>query len=225
MSGTKKLFNVIQSGTALHYQNITDLDVEELVHLLGSRIVRTGGRDYGHDYRIAMHREDPTDCSDRTEYFDWHSDGLYYSKPPKYVLLHCLDPGSQQINTDLAETIQVLSVIHHDHFQILKKLLSHYIGHGGNFDHPVLTGYQNSEMLLASRGHISALPDLSLEDHPSLREISTALTDLYRSLDENAVSYQWNKGATLIFNQYQYMHRRNSNSIDRERKLIRMWFN
>ena len=217
MSATEELLKKIDSGAALFYWNILDFDVEELVQLLGPRIIQTSGKNYA----IAMHREDPTDCSDRTEYFDWHSDGLYHPTPPKFVLLHCLNSGNGQIHTDLADVQNVLAKLSPDRLQTLSRLCSHYIGHGGNFDHRILL---NNKILLASRGYVSPLTYLPLEEQPSIRDIGEALSELYLYLDCSAVSYKWRAGDTLIFNQYQYLHRRNSAVIDRDRKLIRMWF-
>ena len=105
LSGTEELFDTIQSGVMLFYQDVPDFDVEELVRLLGPRIVQTSGENYA----IAMHKEDPTDHSNRTTFFDWHSDGLYLAKPPRFALLHCLNPGNGQANTELANTNQVLT--------------------------------------------------------------------------------------------------------------------
>jgi alpha-ketoglutarate-dependent taurine dioxygenase len=217
LSGTEELFDTIHSGVMLFYQDVPDFDVEELVRLLGSRIVQTSGQNYA----IAKHKEDPTDCSDRTEYFDWHSDGLYLPKPPRFALLHCLNPGNGQAKTELANTNQVLTKLSSRSLRTLSKLRSHYVGHGASFDHPILT---NNGMLLASRGYVSPLLDLPFEDQPSIRDISETLSELYYHLDDSAVPYEWNTGGTLIFDQYQYMHRRNSAGIDRDRKLIRMWF-
>jgi alpha-ketoglutarate-dependent taurine dioxygenase len=217
MSGTEQLFETIHSEAMPFYQNIHDFDVEEFVRLLGPRLVQTSGKNYA----IAAHKEDPTDYSNRTNFFDWHCDGLYLQKPPRFALLHCLNPGNGQARTELAETSQVLSKLRPSSLRTLGKLRSHYIGHGGSFDHPILT---SGGMLLASRGYVSPLPDLPFEDHPSIREINETLSELYDHLDDNAVPYQWNIGGTLIFDQYQYMHRRNSAIIDRDRKLIRLWF-
>lgn len=216
MTQTEQLFDAL--GVALLHRAIPDFDVEEFVRLLGPRIVQTSGKNYA----FAMHKEDPTDCSDRTEYFDWHSDGLYHVTPPRFVLLHCLDPGGGHVNTELADVGVVLSAIAPESLSTLSKLHSHYIGHGGRFSHPILT--LCGGMLLASRGHVTA-PDLYLEDQPSIRDICDALADLYQHLDADAVPYRWKKGDTLIFDQRKFMHRRNSTVIDRDRKLIRMWFN
>jgi alpha-ketoglutarate-dependent taurine dioxygenase len=217
MSGTEELFDTIHSGVTLFYQDVPDFDVEELVRLLGPRIVQTSGENYA----IAMHKEDPTDHSNRTTFFDWHSDGLYLPKPPRFALLHCLNPGNGQAKTELANTNQVLTKLSPSSLRTLSKLRSHYIGDGGSFDHPILT---SDGMLLASRGYVSPLLDLPFEDQPSIRDISETFSELYRHLDDSAVPYEWNTGGTLIFDQYQYMHRRNSAIIDRDRKLIRMWF-
>jgi len=222
MSETKKLFDRIQSGEVgdLYFQTIHGFDIEEFVQLMKPRIVQTSGADYA----IAMHKDDPTDCSDRTDYFDWHSDGLYHVKPPRFVLLHCLDPGEGLVKTELVETIQVLSTLEYRHFKILQKLSSCYIGHGGWYEHPILMGDQHREMLLASRGHVRALPNIRLEDQPSIRQISEALVALYRSLDSMWVVRIGQQGDTIIFDQYKYMHRRNSATVDKKRKLIRMWW-
>jgi alpha-ketoglutarate-dependent taurine dioxygenase len=217
MSGTQELFDAIGSDDLLWLRG-HDFDADEFVRLLGPRIVQTSGKNYA----FAMHKEDPTDCSDRTDYFDWHSDGLYHAEPPRFVLLHCIDAGAGQINTDLAATNDVVASFSTRNLRTLCKLRSHYIGHGGIFGHPILA---DAGMLLASRGYISPLLDLSLEDQPTIREIAKALSELCRSLDEHAVPYEWKAGTTLVFNQYRYMHRRNSAFVDRDRKLIRMWFN
>jgi alpha-ketoglutarate-dependent taurine dioxygenase len=216
-SGTEELFEIIHSGALLFYRDVPDFDVEEFVLLLGPRIVQTSGKNYA----IAMHKEDPTDYSNRTTFFDWHCDGLYLPKPPRFALLHCLHPGNGQAKTELANTNEVLTRLSPGSFRTLSKLRSHYIGHGGSFDHPILT---SDGMLLASRGYVSPLLDLPFEDHPSIRDINEALSELYDHLDDSAVPYEWNMGGTLVFDQYQYMHRRKSETIDRDRKLIRMWF-
>jgi alpha-ketoglutarate-dependent taurine dioxygenase len=217
LNATKELFDTIHSGVPLTYQDVPDFDVEELIRLLGPRIVQTGGENYA----IARHKEDPTDHSNRTTFFDWHCDGLYLPRPPRFALLHCLNPGSGKARTELANTNHVLSKLSRSGLRTLRKLRSHYIGHGGVYDHPILS---NSGMLLASRGYVSPLVDLPFADHPSIRDINEAISELYHHLDDSAVPYEWNKGGTLIFDQYQYMHRRKSDVIDRDRKLIRMWF-
>lgn len=208
----------ILSGLPLIYEHIPDFDIDEVVKHLGSRIVPTSGK----DYVIAQHKDDPSDCSDRTDYFDWHSDGLYYTTPPRFVLLHCLDPGSGQGKTELASVFYMLDRLSEDTLYTLNHLRSHYIGHGGCFDHRIL---YHGGMLLASRGYVSPLPDLPLEDIPSIRSTSDALMELYDALGFVAVPYTWRAGDTLIFDQYQYLHRRNSCKIDKDRKLIRLWFN
>ncbi len=217
MIGIAELFDEIQARNGLLYRDIPGLDIDELARLLGPRLVQTSGKNYA----FATHKEDPSDCSDRTEYFDWHSDGLYHARPPRFVFLHCIDPGAGQCKTELANVSKVLSLLNPSSLNTLLKLRSHYIGHGDSFDHPVL---RTDGMLLASRGHVSALSDLPLAEVPTIRDTAAAWSDLYRHLDENAVSFVWLAGGTLIFDQRKYMHRRNSAVIDRARKLIRMWF-
>jgi len=211
MRSSKEILELLDQGLNISFDNTLDFDPDYFVKLLGDRIVLSGDK----PYTIAEHKEDPTDCSERTEYFDWHSDGMYHYKPPKYVLLHCLDPGKEKITTDLSTTKFFL------HRDILKKLRSHYVGHGGNFDHPIIS---DDGILLASRGYVSSLPNLPLEEQPTVRDISENLYWLFNYLDSYAIRYKWKAGDTLIFNQYQYLHRRNSNAIDKDRKLIRMWF-
>jgi len=208
----------ILSGLPLIYKHIPDFDVKEWVQYLGPRIVQTSGQDYA----IAQHKDDPTDYSDRTDYFDWHSDGLYHQNPPRFVLLHCLHPGSEQSKTELASIETILDRLSVETILTLNRLRSHYIGHGGCFDHPIRI---NGGMLLASRGYVSPLPDLPLQEIPSIRDTSDALMELYDALGFAAVPYTWKAGDTLIFDQYQYLHRRNSCMIDKDRKLIRLWFN
>ena len=205
------------SEQGLVYQNVSDFDAGRVAAWLGPRLVQTSG----HDYAVAQHKDDPSDCSDRTEYFDWHSDGLYYPQPPKYVLLHCLDAGHGLIKTELVNIHEIILRLHPSNQYVLGKLQSRYIGHGGSFVHPIIS---LKGMLLASRGVIETLPGLSLHEQPSIREITEVMANLYELFDTLAVPYNWSSGDTLIFNQYQYLHRRNSNTIDKDRKLIRMWF-
>src|SRR6267378_2173432 len=131
MTQTEQLFDAL--GVALLHRAIPDFDVEEFVRLLGPRIVETSGKNYA----FAMHKEDPTDCSDRTEYFDWHSDGLYHVTPPRFVLLHCLNPGSGTCQTDFVSVAEVLNWMQPEAIETLRKLRSWYIGHGGRFSHPI----------------------------------------------------------------------------------------
>jgi alpha-ketoglutarate-dependent taurine dioxygenase len=215
----EQLFDAINSGLAeTFFHDVPDFDPERLAEFLGPRVVKTSGKNFA----LAMHKEDPTDCSDRTEYFDWHSDGLYHGTPPRFVLLHCLDPGTGRCMTDLANVRDILGRLSPGAQGVLRRLRSYYIGHGGHFGHPIL---DSAGMLLASRGFVSPLETVPLEDVPSIRETSDAFAELYRLLDESAVSIEWFKGATLVFDQRLRMHRRQSAAIDRGRKLIRMWFN
>lgn len=216
MITTRQLFNLIQTNSNL-YLLPCKLDPDELARLLGDRIVQTSGKNYA----IAMHRDDPTDCSDRTEYFDWHSDGFYHARPPRFVLLHCLHPGNGHCNTEFANVETLLDSISEDSLYTLRSLRSHYIGHGGCFVHPISIG---REMLLASRGYVSPLPDLPLENTPSIRDITSAFSDLYQRLGQIAYSSKWQKGDTFVFDQYKTLHRRTSRGVDKDRKLIRMWW-
>ncbi len=206
------------AGSLHLYRNIPDFNPDQWVEWLGPRIVQTSGQNYA----IAMHKDDPTDCSDRTEYFDWHSDGLYHPKPPRFVLLHCLNPGAGLVNTELAAVSLVLDQISEDSLNTLYKSRSNYIGHGGCFNHPII---KDGGILLASRGYISPPPDLYLEGQPTIRDTADAMSELYCLLDDNAIAYEWSAGDTLVFDQYRYLHRRNSQIIDKDRKLVRMWFN
>src|SRR6266700_7432219 len=100
LSGTEELFDTIHSGVTLFYQDVPDFDIEELVRLLGPRIVQTSGENYA----IAMHKEDPTDHSNRTTFFDWHCDGLYLLKPPRSALLHCLTLSQRHARPHFSNT-------------------------------------------------------------------------------------------------------------------------
>jgi alpha-ketoglutarate-dependent taurine dioxygenase len=218
MISTKELFDSIGSGDTLLYRDVPDFDADEFVGLLGQRLVQTGGQDYA----LAVHKEDRTDHSNRTDYFDWHSDGLYHAWPPRFVLLHCVDPGDGTCQTDFVSVAEVLAWMRPEAIETLRKLRSWYIGHGGNFGHPILVG---NDMLLASRGHVDALPTVAFQDQPSIREITDAMSNLYSCMDDCETWRRWSAGLTVVFDQRKFMHRRISKAIDRKRKLIRMWFN
>ena len=202
----------------LNFLSVPDLDVDEVVRLLGTRIVQTKGKAYA----IAEHRDDLTDCSDRTEFFDWHSDGLYHSQPPRRVLLYCLDPGHGGVKTEVADTDCVLSALPEEDYHVLTKLRCNYVSHEGVHSHPMVA---DGALMLASRGYPTPSPSLPLEATPSIREITKALSSLYQTLDHYAIRQEWHQGDVLIFDQHRYLHRRTGGPVDHRRKLIRMWFN
>lgn len=191
--------------------------LEDVINKLGRRIVNSGDAEYS----IVSERNHPTDCSGQTGYFDWHSDGLYHKEPPRYVMLHCIDPGASQCPTELSETKTALSQMRHSHVMTLSKLRTHYVGRQKTYVHDIMS---DNGMLLASRGHVSPMEGMGLKDQPTVREITSAMTGLYTMLDNFAGPVWWKKGRTLVFDQYQYLHRRNSKVIDPNRKLIRLWF-
>jgi alpha-ketoglutarate-dependent taurine dioxygenase len=218
---TKEFIDNLADGifdSGLAFQSISDFDADKFVSLVGNGIVKTKDK----DYEIIMEGDDPTDFSNRTQYFHWHSDGLYREIPPRFVLFHCLHPGNGKAMTELASVRCVFSAMSPANVAILKKLNTWYIGHMGMFYHKMIS---RDGVLLASRGYQAPLAELELENVPEYYDIVAAMTDFYNQLEKHAVSFHWSKGNTLVFNQRLYLHRRNSAVTDYDRKLVRMWFN
>jgi alpha-ketoglutarate-dependent taurine dioxygenase len=199
--------------------NDPDFNPEIFTQTLGDRIMLTSGKKWS----IVEDAATLTDASRQTTNLDWHVDGLYYKTVPRYVLLHCTEPGKGGVKTEFVDTYYVTNKLPGDVALILSKLQMHYIGKDGEYQHyPILS---LSGLNLGSRGYVSPKSH-ALEEMPTNREIAKAMVCLFETMDVNVcLSKSWIKGDTVIFDQTRIIHRRVSTLSDRERKLIRMWWN
>lgn len=202
-------------------RNEPDFDIDQVVTAMrdNNRLVMTAEGPYS----IVQDDGVPTtDCSKHSLHFDWHTDGLVYPTPPKYVMLHCVNPGTEGITTELCDVNAALDKLPISIRQVLYLCRSNYVDRRGDA-HPLPLLADNG-LYLASRGFIDSI--VPVEYYPTIRGQATSLNSLIEALDNNICHTQnWKAGDTLIFNNHKYLHRRVSKGLDKQRKLYRLWFN
>lgn len=169
----------------------------------------------------------PVDCSKQTTHFDLHTDGLYRHRVPDAVALYCANPGRGDTPTRFVDTRQACRELEpRGVMAILRRCQMAYIGRDGRHfpsdlvqRHPV----SGEEVLnLGARGYISPMFDGGYA--PSIREITEAVAEMYKSLDAAVVlSHRWTRGQIVICDNYTYVHGRDAHAPDTERTLLRFW--
>jgi hypothetical protein len=168
---------------------------------------------------------DPTDFSRQSGLFDWHTDGLYHKRPPKYVLQYCLDPGKLDIKTALADSSVVLAQMSMAHKATLAQLQIEYVGHGAKRTQPVINE-ENGLFLGVGFKNIADYTNIIAcsTRYVSTRDIADAMSELYQVLDRNKVLISWEPNKLLRFDQYKYLHCRDSGRDRDSRRFVRIWY-
>jgi alpha-ketoglutarate-dependent taurine dioxygenase len=179
---------------------------------------------------IVEQSNDVTDYSRQTAFFDLHKDGLYKKQIPDYVLLYCVEPGSEDSPTVFSDTRQVASQVNSvPDLEILRKLEVVYLSRNGNsYARPVIANHPRSgEMIINVAARAFLRPsELDTENVPipSLRDLAKASTKMFEKLEEAIVfRHRWKKGDIVIFDNNTYVHGRYASKRDVERKLVRIW--
>ena len=162
-----------------------------------------------------------TDFSKHSRFFDWHTDGLYHDPPPRWTVLHCIDPGDGEITTEVADALAAIRHVPAEHARILEKLATVYVGRDGKRHARKIVG--PTWVHLASRGFVTS--SVPVEDFPSLRESADAVQAFIAALDRGERHVQkWQAGDVLVFDNHRHLHRRVGIAPDPKRRLTRMWF-
>jgi alpha-ketoglutarate-dependent taurine dioxygenase len=169
----------------------------------------------------------PVDCSKQTTQFDLHTDGLYRYRAPDIVGLYCENPGRGDAPTRFVDTGHVCKELAScGVMSTLRRCQMTYIGRDGQHfpsklvqRHPVSGG----EVLnLGARGYICPMFDGDYT--PSIREITDAVAQMYKALDNAVVlSHRWAKGEMVVCDNHTYVHGRDAYAPDTERTLLRFW--
>ena len=203
-------------------------DADTLADSLGDRIVLTSGQRWAIVEQSADLKE-IHDASRQTAFLDWHIDGHYHNPPPRFVLLHCINPGTEDIPTQFVDVHAVMSKISGDVALVLNKLRINYIDKGSKLypqTEPLLSMHG---LNLSSRAYVDPISTEVLTEIPSLRQQTEALYQLYKTMDDNVcLEHHWKKHDIVIFDQSRIIHRRvgigKTQGNDYERKLTRMWW-
>lgn len=208
--------------SAIEVSNDPTFDPDVFADKLGERIALTSGK----RWTIVEQSLDPKDLQDasrQTTFLDWHVDGSYHHPPPRYVLLHCIDPGHSNGSTQFADGHVIFSKLPRDVILVLSKLQMNYVGRSGVHAHePILS---LAWITICARGYVEPISK-ELSEVPSLRETARATSMLFDAMDDSiCLDHHWKKYDNIIFDQRRIIHRRMTSAEDRQRKLYRMWWN
>jgi hypothetical protein len=143
-----------------------------------------------------------------------HTDAAYLHLPPRYIALHCLDPGEGNCPT------RVLSV---DLFRLRSEGPAwlrepHWIccdGYNSAFYSPITEVQNGIERLRFDPFCMFALKP----DRPDLNQALAAIEE--RSVE---VSVRWDAGRCLIIDNWRCLHARGTGAIDTPSRLLRRWY-
>jgi alpha-ketoglutarate-dependent taurine dioxygenase len=219
MAAIDLIEGAILQGCGMFSVRQGDFDPEALLARLKDRSVPT--RSEGATSIVEDIGRPTTDCSKHTLKFDWHTDGLYHDPPPRWTVLHCIDPGAGEITTEVADALAAIGRLSAEHARVLEKLETVYVGRDGKRHARRIVG--PTFVHLASRGFVTS--GASVEDFPSIRETVDAVQALIAALDGGDRHIQkWQTGDVLVFDNHRHLHRRVGIAPDPKRRLTRMWF-
>lgn len=171
---------------------------------------------------------DKSDYSRQTSYFDFHKDGLYYPEPPHFLMLLCEDPGRGDTPTVVVDTRPVVAEIaRRPELGILREVEMVYRGKTGDEQaHPLIGKHPSAGWPILNLGSRAFLRPSTKIPTPSttLRQMVAAMTEVYRLLDNAVVlRHRWKAGEVLLLDNHTFVHGREANAVDHNRKLARIW--
>ncbi len=176
-----------------------------------------------------IHGEDQNDKSRDSTKFDLHTDGAYYERPPQFVILHCVDPGTTNIQTIFADTRSALEALEIKDIDLLKTLDYTYIGRQGKeYQQPVVEPHFESGKLISNitaRGYVKpSVAKQKLHELPGMFDYVQAFQRFLSQLEKETVyRHTWKKDDLVIFDNHRFLHGRESEGIDKKRHLYRIW--
>ncbi|MCX6703616.1 MAG: TauD/TfdA family dioxygenase [Candidatus Zambryskibacteria bacterium] len=175
--------------------------------------------------------EDETDRGKNTNTFPFHTDGVYYSEPPHYVILYCVSTSGTGGETFFTPSADVLETIRKEFNQNLLDSINvvYMERERRRYRHPLIEMIGTDEVLRWS----SALylePDVSKISEPNRKRATLLIPALMTRINDSMrehVCYEhtWKPGDLLIFNNRQLVHGRTQVcDPQRERHLYRALF-
>lgn len=205
-----------------------DLEVEALTGILNSN--RHFGLVQSSEGCVSFVRQgsDRSDRSARTETFDFHTDGLYLANPPDYCSLFCLDEGRGDIPTVFIDSRAVLRRLTNSGVSLdfLSSVKQKYTDRRGRhhtynilrqhprFDFPVLQYFAGQDKL-TKNDHFGS------DNDDELTQLKARI-DFYIASSE-ATRIIWSRKLFVVWDNYTYLHARQSVTSDPCRKLARYW--
>lgn len=174
---------------------------------------------------------DPVDFNKHGRNFDFHTDGLYYSAVPEFVLLYCLNPGNGMTRTTFADTRPVATAILNDEeLAFLQHTEIVWVGKDAvDYAQPLVHPHpRTTEAVLHSTGRGFLRPRVNVDQiarTPSLREFVKLQERLFGLIDHSIViRHAWQPNQVLIFDNCTFIHAREALGENPDRELVRIWF-
>lgn len=218
-----------KAASTAHLLEVWDIDAFDTTRFLQQVDASTLQTIHTHEGPVStvIEKWHPVDCSKQTTQFDLHTDGLYRHRVPDIVALYCENPGRGDTLTRFVDTRQACRDLERRGVMgTLRRCQMAYIGRDGrHFPSDLVQRHAVSgeEVLnLGARGYISPMFDGGYA--PSIREITDAVAEMYKSLDAALVlSHRWCKGQIVVCDNHTYVHGRDAHTSDTERTLLRFW--
>jgi alpha-ketoglutarate-dependent taurine dioxygenase len=174
---------------------------------------------------------DPVDFNKQSGNFDFHTDGLYYTAVPEFVLLYCISPGNGMTRTAFADTRPVArAILENRDLSFLQHTEIVWVGKDAvDYAQPLLHPHpRTGEPVLHATGRGFVRPRVTTDQiahTPSLREFITMQERLLGLLDQNICErHEWRRHEALLFDNCTFIHARESLGDNPDRELLRIWF-
>jgi alpha-ketoglutarate-dependent taurine dioxygenase len=129
----------------------------------------------------------------------------------------------------MLDTRKALAELSAEDVNMLKKLEYCYIGRQGKeYMHPVIEPHFSGGKPISNitaRGYIQpSVTRQLLHELPSMFDYVPAFQRFLAKLEENILyRHTWNQGDLVIFNNHRFLHGRESECVDTDRHLYRIW--
>ncbi|WP_442869687.1 TauD/TfdA family dioxygenase [Bradyrhizobium sp. CCBAU 65884] len=179
---------------------------------------------------IVQEMGDSRDFSRQSGRFPVHTDGLYQTRVPELVLLFCQDAGHGTTPTVVADSRAVFRQPRRPRrIELLKELELVYIGRDGKeFARPLIQSHPHAGFAVVHLGYRAfarASPTAAhLRQRLSRRRAVKILRALRAQIEaETCLRHYWKAGDALLIDNYTFVHGRETQGIDHQRKLLRVW--
>jgi alpha-ketoglutarate-dependent taurine dioxygenase len=173
---------------------------------------------------VIQGHQEGRDKSQRSDSFDYHTDGVYRPQPPALFMLACENPGTANTSTVFLDSRRVVRELT-DYLPILGQLQFTYTDKRGvDRSRPMLEPHPlTGELVMHSvtLGHAEPLSTARNVKQSAIDEAMLALDSTLRSLPP--YRHSWKQGDVVIADNQAYLHARVASAPDPLRKLGRVW--
>lgn len=169
------------------------------------------------------------DLSRSSRRFVFHTDGPYYREPPRYVILHCVDPGQENsgIASVLQDTRPIIKQFSRQQVDVLRQIDFIYHGRKGNRTRrnliEVAAGGSDLVSNFGGKGHLELVPSSDI-DFFTWMSIASEFFKKISNSKYGFVRHRYKKFDTLVFDNHIFLHGRENPKeiVDCDRKLYRI---